>query len=218
MDLILRYRVKDRNSGKSGDMAEDGVSPMKKSKIVLDGEVGASAHDDTLPSDNEDGSVQSGNYSDAEDILDGDVDRVITPPKGDKVDALDSIIAKEYCDEEVAPHLPPFDDKLAVVLTKWLRSLPPRDKIKEMFKHCMIPSNVEGLQQVKINSIVYEKLKGHFKVNDQKLHGINNFIVRGLGPLTSIWDKILKLESALTSSPNGQISHSMGYCSLRHVS
>ena len=218
MDLILRYRVKDRNSGKSGDTAKDGVSQTKKSKIVLDGEVGASAHDDTLASDNEDGSVQSGNYSDAEDILDGDVDHVITPPKGDKVDALDSIIAEEYCDEEVAPHLPPIDDKLAVVLTKWLRSLPPRDKIKEMFKHCMIPSNVEGLQQVKINSIVYEKLKGHFKVNDQKLRGINNFIVRGLGPLTSIWDKILKLESALTSSPNGQISHSMGVLQFENMS
>ena len=82
----------------------------------------------------------------------------------------------------------------------------------------MIPSNVEGLQQVKINSIVYEKLEGHFKVNDQKLRGINNFIVRGLGPLTAMWDKILKLESSMTSSPNGQITHSMGVLQFENMS
>ena len=82
----------------------------------------------------------------------------------------------------------------------------------------MIPSNVEGLQQVKINSIVYEKLKGHFKVNDQKLRGINNFIVRGLGPLTAMWDKILKLESSMTSSPNGQITHLMGVLQFENMS
>ena len=46
----------------------------------------------------------------------------------------------------------------------------------------MLPSNVEGLQSVKINQIVYEKLKGSFRVNDQWLHGINTFFGQGPRP------------------------------------
>ena len=59
--------------------------------------------------------------------------------------------------------------------------LPPGDKVKEMFKQCMLTSNVGGLRPIKINQIVYKKLKGSFRVNDQQLHGINTFLARGLG-------------------------------------
>ena len=96
MDLILWYRVKESSTGKSCEINGDSMPPKKKPKIILDGEVGASAHDDTIESDNEDGSVQSRNYSEAEHIINGSVSHVNLPSTGDKVDALDSIIAEEY--------------------------------------------------------------------------------------------------------------------------
>ena len=157
----MKYKTK---SGKDGPST-------KKTKLVLDGEVGASPHDDTLGSEDENApSDHCGSYSDAEDVInDNNIDHdthVGTAVPHDDVtnnNALDAIIAEEYCEEEVVPQLPPIDDKIASVLTKWLRVLSPRDKVKEMFKQCMLPSNVEGLQPVKINSVVYEKLKRKFQ-------------------------------------------------------
>ena len=52
---------------------------------------------------------------------------------------------------------------------------------------------------MKINELLYVKLSLDSKIIDQKLRGINSFFARGLGPLISVWDKILKLESALLS-------------------
>ena len=104
--------------------------------------------------------------SEADAYIDGS-DNDCTVPGNVKDNALDTIIAEEYNEEEIAPRLPSIDAKLAVVVTKWLHTLPARDKVKELFKNCMLPSNVEGLQPVKINSIVYDKLDPSYKVNDQ---------------------------------------------------
>ena len=66
-----------------------------------------------------------------------------------------------------------------------------------MFKRCMLPENVEGLAPVRINQLLYDKLSFQYKLNDQKLRGINTYFARGLGPLIAVWDKILKWEAFL---------------------
>ena len=109
----------------------------------------------------------------------------------------DSIIEDEYCEEVVTPHLPPVEEKLAKIVTNWLHVAPSRKKVKEMFKRCMLPENIEGLAPVRINQLLYEKLTLQYKLNDQKLCGINTYFARGLGPLIAVWDKILKWEAFL---------------------
>ena len=205
----MRYKNK---SGKNGD------EPPRK-KVVLAGEVGADSRDNTLADDNrevsDDGSECS-SYSHADAVINDRANVLIS--KNDKSCTLDAIISEEYDDEEVIPQLPPIDEKLAVVLTKWLRVLPPRDKVKELFRQCMLPINVDGLQPVKINSIVYEKLNASFKVNDQCLRGINTFLTRGLGPIVSIWDNILKWETAMSTEMSAKISGSLGVIQMGNLS
>ena len=63
------------------------------------------------------------NYSDAEDVInDGAHDNrdlsLDDPIENNNSNALESIIGKEYCEEEAIPVLPPIDEKLALVLTK----------------------------------------------------------------------------------------------------
>ena len=150
---------------------------------------------------------------DADNMIDGPAHVIAASKNDNDTDnnhMLDCIIAEEYCEDEVIPTLPPIDDKLAVVVTKWLRVRPAKDKIKEFFKQCMLPSNVDGLKPVKINAIIYEKLKGDFKQNDQKLRGLNSFVTRGLGPLLNVWNQILKWETAITNQQNRKVSASMG--------
>ena len=53
---------------------------------------------------------------------------------------------------------------------------PSRERVKEFFKQCMVPINVDGLNPVRINEILYAKLTFEEKLNDQKLHGINSFL------------------------------------------
>ena len=139
-------------------------------------------------------------------------DNDCTVPWNVKDNALDAIISEEYNEEQILPCLPSIDAKLPVVVTKWLRTLPARDKVKELFKNCMLPSDVEGLQPMKINSIVYDKLNPSYKINDQWLRGINTFLAQGLGLIVSIWDTILSWETALNKNDNtdATLSHCMG--------
>ena len=99
---------------------------------------------------------------------------------------------------------------MAAVLTKWLHTRPPREKIKDMFKECMLPSNVEGLQPVRINAIVYNRLSSEMKQNDQKMRGLNTFLARGLGPIMNVWNNMLKWEASLSEQSNLDIKVSMG--------
>ena len=43
---------------------------------------------------------------------------------------------------------------------------PSSENIKLMFCECLLPENVEGLQLVKINEILYQNLPFRAKVND----------------------------------------------------
>ena len=163
--------------------------------MVLDGETGACSTANTAQNTpqkdidkvSDGGSHYSLDDNDVEDVIEHRDSQVNNSAKDDKSgDVLSSIISEEYCEEEVNFELPPIDDKLATVLNKWLRQLPSREKVKELFKQCMLPNNVEGLRPVKINTLVYHKLSPNYKINDQRLHGINTFFARGLGPIVSI--------------------------------
>ena len=47
-------------------------------------------------------------------------------------------------------------------------------------------------------------------MNDQRLRGLNTFLARGLGPLVSVWDKILKWETALCHKDTVPVTGSLG--------
>ena len=66
-----------------------------------------------------------------------------------------------------------------------------------MFKSTLIPENVPGLNPVRINEILYQKLSYRVKINDQMLRGINTYITRGLGPFVSVLDRILQFENLM---------------------
>ena len=184
----------------------------QKGKIVLDGEMNAHPSDDTLRDNDGSGSEVSENASmdhdDVDDMLDvHDVNPGDTNNSENNANnvSVDSILASEYEEIEVKNQLPLVDEKLSSIVTKWLHSGLPRDCIKELFKQCLLPENIPGLTLVKINELLYVKLSLDSKINDQKLCGINSFFARGLGPLISAWDKILKWESALLNLDKGSV-------------
>ena len=191
MELIARY-----NRQHKGKKDKDG--------LVLDGETNANPADDTIPHDDSGSEVSDHenpymNNGDANDMLDL-VDHTKPSSKTDNGTfntSVGSILSEEYEEVEPSSNLPAIDLKLSEIVTKWLRAAPPRDCIRELFKDCMLPENVEGLLPVKINDLLYTRLSLESRINDQKLRGINTFIARGLGPLLSIWDKLLKFEAAL---------------------
>ena len=85
-------------------------------------------------------------------------------------------------------------------MTSWLRVVPEREKIKEMFQNALIPDNIEGLLPVCINEILYQRLPFRAKLNDQRLCSINTYFTRGVGPLVSVLDLIVRFESVLPST------------------
>ena len=166
-----------RKNGKNAGRQDNRKEEPPRKQLILDGETGASPLDRTLGVDevSDSGSVLSMDSSEADAYIDGR-DNDCNVPGNVKDNTLDAIIAEEYNEEQILPRLPSIDAKLAAVVTKWLRNLPAWDKVKELFQNCMLPSNVEGLQPVKINSIVYDKLNPSYKINDQRLRGINTFL------------------------------------------
>ena len=63
-----------------------------------------------------------------------------------------------------------------------------------MFKTTLVSENIAGLNLVKINQVLYQRLPYRVKINDQRLCGIHSFVTRGLGPIVSVLDSVLKLE------------------------
>ena len=111
--------------------------------------------------------------------------------------SVDAILAREYGGEPPRQFLPSVSPKLADIVNNWLRITPKREKIKDMFKSALLPENVEGLQPVKINEVLYQRLPFRAKLNDQKLHGINTYFSRGIGLTLCVLDVLMKLECIL---------------------
>ena len=162
--------------------------------------------DDTIPGENThlppDDEVSDNSseldLSDIDKVIDRtNISTMISNNGPGNSDVLSVLISDEYCEDEPVSHLPPIDENLSKILTKWLKVTPPRDKVKDFFKQCLLPCNVEGLLPVKINELVYKKLPHNYKINDRKLHGINTYFAHGLGPLVTVWNKILQFEAIL---------------------
>ena len=121
---------------------------------------------------------------------------------------VNEILETEYVQKIVKKVLPPVSEKLAATLSLWLREPPKREKIKELFAELseLRPENVEGLDAVKINELLYQKLPFKAKVNDQRLRGMNTYLTRGIGPLIAILDNLIDFEASLISNENVQVS------------
>ena len=113
--------------------------------------------------------------------------------------SVDAILAREYGGDPPREFLPSVSPKLAEIVNNWLRVPPKREKIKEMFKSALLPENVEGLQPVRINEVLYQRLPFKAKLNDQKLRGINTYFSRGIAPGLCALDVLMKLECILGS-------------------
>ena len=119
---------------------------------------------------------------------------------------LNDILEKEYGITVPKMQKPPVSEKLAIAVSKWLRETPNREKIKELFNETagQNPENVQGLQPVKINELLYQRLLFKAKVNDQKLRGMNSYFLHGVRPLVSLLDCLLHFE-AHTSTEGNQL-------------
>ena len=107
---------------------------------------------------------------------------------------VNEIMDYDYGVNKEESFLPPVSDRLANTISKWLKETPKREKVKELFDKMsgLRPLNVTGLEQVRINEVLYEKLPYKAKINDQRLRGINAYLVKGIGPLISILDNMIR--------------------------
>ena len=162
---------------------------------VMDDEVSDITSIGSVNSDDVDNLLSQGD-EDLED-LDGKDNEVILANSQCNV-SRDVILACEFSGEEPCPSLPPVSEKLAMAVTTWMCNTPKREKICEMFREALVPENVEGVLPVRINEILYQCLPFKAHVNNQRLRGINTYFARGLAPLVSVLDEIVKFESKLT--------------------
>ena len=171
-------------------------------------DAGRRCHSETMDDEVSDiASVRSVNSDDVDDLLsngeedlddlDGKDNEIILANRQCNV-STDAILAHEFGSEEPHPSLPAVSEKLALALTNWMCHMPKREKIHEMFREVLVPENVEGLLPVCINEILYQHLPFKARVNDQHLRGVNTYFARGLAPLVSVLDEVVKLESELT--------------------
>ena len=110
---------------------------------------------------------------------------------------MNDILEKEYGITVPKMQKPPVSEKLAIAVSKWLLETPNREKIKELFNETagQNPKNVQSLQLVRINELLYQRLPFKAKVNDQKLRGMNSYFLQGIGPLVSLLDCLLHFEA-----------------------
>ena len=113
---------------------------------------------------------------------------------------VDAIVTCEYRGAAPKLCLPAVSPKLAELVNSWMCVAPKREHIKEMFANALVPENVESLLPVKINEALYVRLPFKAKINDQRLHGINTFFSRGVGPLLSAMDKLMQAEGLLNTT------------------
>ena len=99
------------------------------------------------------------------------------------VSTAQDIICQDYVVKELVYYLDPVSQVLADTVTDWCRTPAKREEVRNQFKVCMLPQNVEGLRPIRINEMLYRKLPTKAKVNDQRLGGINTFLSRGMGPI-----------------------------------
>ena len=123
------------------------------------------------------------------------------PQVSSDYNVIDKIFSDNYVVDVPSMYLDNVSSLLASNVTDWCRTVPKRSDVKEMFKSCLCPANVKGLQPVKINESVYKILPPRAKVANQKIRGITTFITRSLGPLLPIFENLCKIEGECTGDP-----------------
>ena len=123
-----------------------------------------------------------------------------SPPSPSMISAkADDIFCQDYISQTPVHHSQLVSEALATTLTGWCRNPPKKDNLGELFKNAMTPINVEGLMPVRINDGLYHKLQFKARINDQRLCGLNAFIVCSCGPLASVFQELCTSEMALKS-------------------
>ena len=144
-----------------------------------------------------------------------------TPVKKDRKklneSCLEEILNREYDVEVEKNVLPPVSERLAKTMSKWLRLTPNREKIKQCFQETsgLMPENVEGLKQVRMNELLYQKLPFKAKVNDQRIRGINSYFTRGVGPLIAVLDNLLDFEASMKAFEKGTVQRNENNLKLK---
>ena len=199
---LLSKLVKENNPEKRKQLL---ISAANESGILIDDVDTADDEQDNPTDSHSEVSDQfdSASLTSDNELLDDIIELSKSPHKADPssnpglVPDQNSILHAEYGEDEPPPKLPPVSGPLAKTVSKWLRVTPNREQIKLLFRECLTLENVEGLQQVRINEVLYQTLPFKAKMTDQKLHGINNFVIRGVAPLISVLDTLVLAEDAL---------------------
>ena len=87
---------------------------------------------------------------------------------------------------------PPVATLLAETIHKWATIVPQKDEIRAAFEKCKIPENVSALGPIKVNDNIFGRLSFKAKEYDKKLRIIASYLKRAMGPLTYIWDSLIK--------------------------
>ena len=82
------------------------------------------------------------------------------------VSTTQDIICQDYAVKEPVHYLDLVSQVLADTVTDWCCTPARREEVRNQFKVCMLPQNVEGLRPIRINEMLYRKLPTKAKVND----------------------------------------------------
>ena len=127
----------------------------------------------------------------------GGVDEIDTSP--DQVgceDILNDFIQENYGTKIPEDHLaPPVSALLASTIDNWCLQVPTKDIIKQAFEQCKVPSNIIALSPIKINDIIYHRLPPRARENDKLARNHASYYIRAMGPLTYIWNVLIKAEA-----------------------
>ena len=87
----------------------------------------------------------------------------------------DNIVTDEYCiQSKNSIKTDPVSESLASTLNAWLCNSPNKQEIKELFQQCLIPNNVEALNPIRINELLYPRLPFKSKEIDKKIESIQH--------------------------------------------
>ena len=135
-------------------------------------------------------------HSNDEPEIDKDTEVIITNRQCSL--SVEVILTRDYGAESPCPTLPDIFESLAGLASHWLTHTPKCGKIQEVFKNTLFPGNVKGIMPVKISDAMYQRLPFKARVVDQRLHGINTYFCRGMGPLLAGLDTLIQLEAVLS--------------------
>ena len=117
----------------------------------------------------------------------------------------DDIFCHDYFINLPVMHLKLVSEKPTEMFTDWCHIAPKKEEVKEKFKQALVPINIKGLYPVRINDALYHKLPFKVRINVQRLRGLNTFLVRGMGPLTSIFHELCNIEATVKSTTSKSV-------------